>query len=122
MTETEKVTAPFTEEQVRNLNAFQFTMNLHPFTCGTNSRHNGGRLIARTEGWFCPDCDHTQDWAHAAMADGSWAKAAERTTMIMFGKKTEKERREYYLAHKDDLDEWGESTKGNPDDDQGDGI
>ena len=34
-------------------------------------------LIATPDGWICPSCDYTQDWAHGFMADGSWRAVAE---------------------------------------------
>lgn len=42
----------------------------HPYTCesrgdGRHGREGGdlGVLIATTDGWVCPHCDYTQDWA-----------------------------------------------------------
>jgi hypothetical protein len=66
--------APFTEEQVAGLNAYQKATNIHPFTCGNDSSHPV--LIASTDGWYCSACDYTQVWAHAAMADGRLAEAS----------------------------------------------
>ena len=58
--------APFTPEQVANLNAYQSRGDMHPFTCG-KCRAN---LRATEAGWVCdaPGCDYTQDWAFAWMA------------------------------------------------------
>jgi hypothetical protein len=67
------VQAPFTEEQVSNLNQYQSAGVMHPFTCG--EAHKGEvLLVATTGGWVCadPSCDYTQDWAHGFMADGSF--------------------------------------------------
>lgn len=73
--------APFTDEQVKNLNDFQAFGRFHPFTCGGNRSseahrayaevHGGdlGQLVATNEGWRCPVCDYRQDWAHGFMAD-----------------------------------------------------
>jgi hypothetical protein len=58
-----KVTAPFTESQVISLNRFQTCGRVHPFTCG-KCRSD---LVAATDGWHCPTCDYTQDWAHDFM-------------------------------------------------------
>lgn len=65
--------APFTDEQVRNLNDYQRASFMHPFTCGVCSDD----LIAEREGWRCPTpgCTYTQDWAHDFMADGSWRES-----------------------------------------------
>lgn len=58
--------APWTDEQVKNLNDYQNSGRFHPFTCG-NCRND---LVALNEGWTCPtpDCGYTQDWAHEFMA------------------------------------------------------
>jgi hypothetical protein len=63
-------TAPFTPTEVRNLNEFQNSGIWHAFRCQNDQcRCN---LVATEAGWGCPQCDHTQDWAHAWMADGTW--------------------------------------------------
>lgn len=64
---SDQIRAPFTDDQVAALNAFQDSGVFHPFTCG-NCRTD---LIATKDGWKCPDhdCDYKQDWAHAFMAD-----------------------------------------------------
>jgi len=64
------IDAPFTPEQVHNLNEFQRYAGLHPFTCHS-SEH--GSLIATCKGWICrnAECDYEQKWAHDFMADGS---------------------------------------------------
>ena len=68
---TNLIYAPWTDEQVTALNAFQHHGRMHPFTCG--AVHSSGRspiLVATPAEWICPDpeCDYTQDWAHAFMA------------------------------------------------------
>lgn len=70
----EIVRAPFTDEQVAGLNAYQTESALHPFTCGNNSTHPV--LVAAREGLHCTACTYTQQWAHAAMADGRWVEAS----------------------------------------------
>jgi hypothetical protein len=73
-----QICAPFTPEQVEALNEFQTAGQMHPFTCANRGdeghiRREGsdlGQLIATPNGWTCPDCDYTQDWAHDFMADG----------------------------------------------------
>ena len=71
-----RVEAPFTVDQVNSLNDFQRSGAFHPFTCGHDPRneHSDGEgiLVARRDGWMCPDDDYTQAWAHSFMADGSW--------------------------------------------------
>mgnify|MGYP001241801252 CR=1 FL=1 len=69
------ITAPFTEAQVTRLNEWQKNKKVHPFTCGQcrdadpefplRDQHE---LVATEDGWICPTCDYTQDWAHDFMA------------------------------------------------------
>ena len=72
---SDKIIAPFTEEQVINLNNYQTKGKFHPFTCcghnGCNrmAQTNEGLLVATTDGWICPCEKYTQDWAHAFMAE-----------------------------------------------------
>jgi hypothetical protein len=75
------VKAPWTEEQVRQLNAYQYDRRFHPFTCGSGNRrdvfhtakilsngfHDAGQLTATVNGWICAACDYTQDWTLAVM-------------------------------------------------------
>jgi hypothetical protein len=69
---SEHVRAPFTEDQVASLNAFQESGAFHPFTCGTDGCR--GLLVATGEGWHCPGCDYRQLSAWAWMADWSWRR------------------------------------------------
>ena len=75
-----EVTAPFTPVQVQRLNEWQTNtgggFRGHPFTCANrgDGKHQSaggdlGILIATESGWVCPDCEYTQDWAHALMAE-----------------------------------------------------
>lgn len=58
--------APWTADEVVALNRHQQKGHLHPFTCPY--QHGGERVLVATEvGWVCPECDYTQDWAHAFM-------------------------------------------------------
>jgi hypothetical protein len=61
-----RVDTPFTEDQVRELNAYQDRGEFHPFTCGTDSNHPN--LVATANGWICTACAYTQNWAHGFMA------------------------------------------------------
>ena len=54
----------WTDEQVFQLNASQHRGDIHPYTCGNDSRHRP--LIATPQGWRCADCDYKQGWAHAS--------------------------------------------------------
>ena len=79
-TEPRVLNAPWTDEQVIRLNAFQRKGKMHPFTCPNRSDpwhesfdgNDVGLLIADSDCWYCPYCDYTQDWAHSFMADGTW--------------------------------------------------
>lgn len=66
--------APWTEDQVASLNAYQEESESSPFVC-----MNGGHiLVAAEDGWFCEICkgfcniNVTQNWCHDWMADWSW--------------------------------------------------
>ena len=58
--------APWTDEQVANLNRWQQAGYVHEYTCPrAHSR------FARNDGWRCPSCDYTQTWAHSiAVTEG----------------------------------------------------
>src|SRR5262245_46147834 len=59
------IRAPWTPEQVANLNAYQANCRFHPYTC--RDRHN---LVATPAGWVCVEqgCDYQQTWAHRMSA------------------------------------------------------
>ena len=60
------VKAPWSAEQVDNLNRYQHSGIMHPFTCPGG--HDGDReLVATRNGWICCHCDYRQDWAHDFM-------------------------------------------------------
>ena len=72
------VKAPFTPEQVENLNEYQKLGKWHPFTCCSpedisecqrRSGENEGLLVASEEGWTCPCGKYKQDWCHQFMTD-----------------------------------------------------
>lgn len=63
------IKAPWTPEQVAALNAYQALGFVHEFTCLEDHGPDSRVLVAATDGWICPSCDYTQDWAHDAMAD-----------------------------------------------------
>lgn len=74
--------APWTDEQVKNLNEFQTEGYMHPFTCGGKKDGKDCRsvLVATKDGWICPDgCGYTQNWAHSFMLDGSYMKSQKET-------------------------------------------
>jgi hypothetical protein len=84
----DKVYAPWTDEQVLKLKAWQdgsvtFSLMIgstevlvppHPYTCcshdGCNMpEHDGGNLIPSNEGWTCPCGRYKQDWFHDFMVE-----------------------------------------------------
>lgn len=61
--------APWTEAEVAALSRTQ-AGPFHPFTCPNRSEgHTNGVLTPTAQGWACPECDYTQDWAHDFMVD-----------------------------------------------------
>lgn len=70
--EGEKSYAPWTQEQIVNLNAYQMNRHFHPMTCPRKEEHppiegERGRLLATHYGLVCPHCSYSQNWAHAFM-------------------------------------------------------
>lgn len=73
----DKIEAPFTPEQVTNINNWQFAGVVHPFTCMSpdiakcerRNEISQGILIAHAQGFVCPCGEYTQTWCHDYMAD-----------------------------------------------------
>lgn len=72
--EGEKSFAPWNNDQIANLNAYQLNKHFHACTCpnredGKHPEIQGekGRLLATSYGWVCPNCQYTQVWAPAFM-------------------------------------------------------
>jgi len=63
------LSAPWTPEQVEALNRWQRCNYVHEFTCPHphGPLTHGRILIATKNGWTCPTCDYTQNWAHSWM-------------------------------------------------------
>jgi hypothetical protein len=57
--------APFSEEQVKRLQAWQTCELTHPYTCCTNELNNQCRetLEVHVDGLKCPKCGYVQNWA-----------------------------------------------------------
>ena len=70
--------APWSEDQVKSLNAYQACSWRHPFTCGEREPDGTEHvLVATSRGWYCLRCfargrGYAQSWCHAFMADWSW--------------------------------------------------
>lgn len=60
------IEAPWSDEQVANLNRWQTVGYVHEYTCP----NDGLALIARRDGWHCPGCIYTQTWAYDATMQG----------------------------------------------------
>lgn len=61
-----QVRAPFTAEQVANINEYQEQGRFHPFTCGGEKCRE--TLVAHEDGLHCPKCDYRQFWVWDMMA------------------------------------------------------
>ena len=73
------VSAPWTDEEVENLNRWQAAGYVHELTCP--NEHEGSRvLIADSAGWYCGGCEYTQTWAHNFMLQGPPANPLEWLT------------------------------------------
>lgn len=68
MSDSDKVHAPFTPDQVHALNEYQIDGYFHPFTCPNRKDHMPGILVATEAGWVCSTCEYTQDWCLEFMA------------------------------------------------------
>jgi hypothetical protein len=72
MTDETTTHAPWTADEVDALNRWQ-SGPYHPFTCAHRNEtphritSDKGVLVASEQGWSCPDCDYTQNWAHRFM-------------------------------------------------------
>ncbi len=60
----------WTPDEVKSLEGRQNCNFLHPYTCDSGC----GALIPTEDGWVCPKCEYTQDWAHANDLNGEWEK------------------------------------------------
>lgn len=65
--------APWTDEQVAALSAYQTSGGMHPYTCPHGGAHPP--LIPTVEGWRCAGCNYRQDWAHANPPNQTTARA-----------------------------------------------
>lgn len=66
------VRAPFDEEVVASLAAYQADDRFHPYTCGNrgDGNHPEDAVLTPTAvGLTCPFCAYVQTWAHGSHAD-----------------------------------------------------
>lgn len=61
--------APFEENQINSLKAFQERSIFHPYTCH-ESEH--GTLSVSYKGMYCERCNYIQKWADEWTTDWSW--------------------------------------------------
>lgn len=57
----------WSEETCKALNRYQNLGIMHPYTCGNDSNHKV--LVAKEDGWHCPDCDYRQTTASKFMIE-----------------------------------------------------
>jgi hypothetical protein len=71
--------APFTKEEVENLQKWQNSAKVHPFTCESSNIHPNTNLVPTVDGWVCPHpkCGITQNWCHDFMLDGAALQSIE---------------------------------------------
>ena len=69
----ETVFAPWSQDQVNSLNAFQRSKKVHPYTCGGDGCREV--LVATQGGWVCSKCEYTQNHATDFTANWVWKKA-----------------------------------------------
>jgi hypothetical protein len=69
----DQVQAPWSDDQVDALNAWQQLDHVHPFTCPEDHLAGAVSLVATPTGWVCPQgkCKRTQSWAYRLMLDAS---------------------------------------------------
>lgn len=66
------IEAPFTDEQVKSIDAFQKNKYMPKFTCGNDSCNHVALTVTK-DGFSCPQCyNWSQNWCHDFMADWSW--------------------------------------------------
>lgn len=61
----------WTPDQVDKLNEWQACGWVHEFTCPNRPHEGSSVLVATVDGWVCPGCDFTQNWAHSFMFRGA---------------------------------------------------
>lgn len=71
----EPIYAPWTDQQVENLNLLQRHPNFHGYTCGSDVHLEHQLLIATNDGWICPlKCDYSQKWASDWALNNRWTE------------------------------------------------
>jgi hypothetical protein len=64
----DKVSAPFTDEQIKAFDEYQISGVFHEYTCLHN--HDGSRMLkAERDSLVCPTCGWKQTWFAKAIID-----------------------------------------------------
>ncbi len=74
------IKAPFTQDQINSIVAFQKSPHNHPFTCCNHNIMN-----TYSEGLLCLKCEKLQDWCHDFMANWQWKKNLEIKLKSLYG-------------------------------------
>jgi hypothetical protein len=72
------IEAPWTDEQVANLQRWQQAGWVHEFTC-PNHHVESRVLVPTNDGWHC-SCGYTQTWCHDFMMEGPPSNPFDRST------------------------------------------
>lgn len=114
MVNNDTTEATWSPDEVKLLNRWQQLRIVHPFTCGNNrmdekhrayqAEHGGdyGQLVATENGWVCPACGYTQEWAHQAMVNPKTLDLFEKTQVLIENPSEENLQR---LLERESLDE-----------------
>ena len=79
-----KTEAPFSEEQIQNINQWQESGFVPRLSCPNNCDTFGERLFAIEVGLFCPQCDQlVQEWVPTNIADRTKLNEAENTVKLL---------------------------------------
>ena len=71
------IKAPWTQDQVDSLNAYQKSELHHEYTC---DKHHV--LVAHENGWICPSCTYQQNWCHDWSANWQWKQDNPLTSWV----------------------------------------
>lgn len=73
-----RIIAPWTDDQVTSLNAFQADGRMHEFTCNWGHHCLVRSLTATKDGWVCKGCPYKQAWAYDWMCNWEWKGMLEK--------------------------------------------
>lgn len=70
-----QIRAPFTDDQVASINAYQRSDTPRPYSCRARPGPRHGLLIATADRFGCPDCDYTRQGCYVWLGDWAWRNA-----------------------------------------------